>query len=65
MKKLLVVLVLVVIVAACVVAVVTLQPAWAKGPCDIAEEYGGHHTFWNLMCSIERLFDYLFYGGEF
>ena len=38
------------------------QVAQAKSACDVADEYGGHSGFWNFLCFVERMFDYLFRG---
>lgn len=67
LKKRLILLIVAIMIlptAVGVVSVATSQPVQAKDACEIAEEYGGNHTFWNLMCFIDRMFDYLFMGGD-
>lgn len=65
-KRLGVSLLLMMLVAVLVMCVIGMspQPAEAKGPCEVAAEFGGHSTFWNMLCYIELLFDYMFIHGD-
>jgi len=58
-------LLLMMLVAALTMCVIGMSPlpVQAKGPCDVAADYGGHSTFWNFLCAVELMFDYLFLYG--
>ena len=65
MKRIVLCLLFVTLVAALTMFVIGSSPlpAQAKGPCDVAADYGGHSTFWNMLCYVELMFDYLFQYG--
>lgn len=56
-------MILVAVLTMCIIGMSPL-PAQARGPCDVAAEYGGHSMLWNMLCYVELLFDYLFLYGD-
>lgn len=64
-RRFLLCLLLIAFVAVATMSIIgtTPQPAQAKGPCDVAADYGGHSLFWNVLCYVELMFDYLFLYG--
>jgi len=54
---------LVAVLTMCVIGMSPL-PVQAKGPCEIAADYGGHSTFWNMLCYVELMFECQFLYGD-